>query len=257
VSMITPTLMKFAHQHRDAVLSLLSPSWTADDFDQFVKGLVSLVDKQEDIPQVCHAIREGFLSHHSLVEVETCYRHLHKYLKQKPITNNSPKRRRAISKPEPVNPSMVSSIPSPSDGPLPAMGGLTLNSPPTSFSFLTHQMQNHNNHNNHNSNQNPSHMTSPFTYGVPSNSNSAPNTVGSGHPSTLSFSSGALMRPHVEYGTVPSVMDMDLNSPALSLNSLGTLAPPAWNSLSFSFDLQSVPPSLGIQQGAPMVSSHN
>jgi SHAQKYF class myb-like DNA-binding protein len=244
VSMITPTLMKFAHQHRDAVLSLLSPSWTADDFDQFVKGLVALVDKQEDITQVCHAIREGFLSHHSLNEVETCYRHLHKFLKQKPITN-SPKRRRAISKPECVHPSTLASISSPSDGPLPAMGGLSLNSPPSGFSFLTATP---------NTNQN---MTNHFQYPIigASLGNMQNNSGGVSLPSTLSFS-GGLMRPPVEYGTVPSVMDMDLAAPALSLNSMGTLAPPPWNSLSFSFDLQNVPPSLGLPQ-APLVSSHN
>lgn len=265
VSMITPTLMKFAHQHRDAVLSLLSPSWTADDFDQFVKGLVALVDKQEDITQVCHAIREGFLSHHSLNEVETCYRHLHKFLKQKPITN-SPKRRRAISKPEPVNPSLVSSIPSPSDGPLPAMGGLSLNSPPTTFSFLSSNPTHHHNH-SHGS-MTTTTTSSHFQYpsiggGLGMNMQNNQSNSGGGNnngnlPSTLSFS-GGLMRPPVEYGTVPSVMDMELAAPSLSLNSMGNLAPPPpWNSLSFSFDLQSVPPSsIGLSQGATLVSSHN
>jgi hypothetical protein len=235
--MITPTLMKFAHQHRDAVLSLLSPSWTSDDFDQFVKGLLALADKQEDITQVCHAIREGYLSHHSLDEVESCYRHLHKFLKQKPITN-SPKRRRAISKPE--------MLASPVDGPLPAMGGLSLNSPPSGnpFSFL--------------SNSAPSSPTG-FQYpSIGANLHGLPTSTSSVLPGTVSFS-GGLMRPPMEYGTVPSVMDMDLSAPSLSMNSMNAIGSlgHSWNSLAFSFDLQNVPHSLGLPPGTPLVSSHN
>jgi SHAQKYF class myb-like DNA-binding protein len=272
VSMITPTLMKFAHQHRDAVLSMLSPSWTADDFDQFVKGLVALVDKQEDITQVCHAIREGFLSHHTLDEVETCYRHLHKFLKQKPVTS-SPKRRRAISKPECLHMGMGMSmgISSPGmDGPLPAMGGLSLNpssSSGNSFSFL-------NNGNNGNSTMAGFQYPTIANVGLngisPNTNNHAHNSNGNGvHPIGLS----TFMRPPVnvnvngvEYAGVPSmpsVMDMDLNTPSLSMNSMGSLGSHSWNSLSFSFDLQNVNPpvpSLGLhssQQGAPLVSSHN
>jgi hypothetical protein len=248
--MITPTLMKFSHQHRDAVLALLSPSWTSDDFDQFVKGLVASVDKQEDVTQVCHAIREGFLSHHSLTDVETCYRHLHKFLRQKPLTS-SPKRRRSSSKPEPV------SSPMGMDGPLPAVGSMSssLGNP---FSFLNNTTHLGANFQYPTITPSLSGMSSSNNSNVNSNSNSNSNGNGPNLPSSLNFS--GLIRPPVEYGTVPSmssVMDMDLAGPSpLSVNSLGPMS--SWNSLAFSFDLQSVPPSLGLpSQASALVSSHN
>lgn len=99
---ITPAQAKLSGEHRDAVLSALPATWTNDDFDQFVKGLMANSDKQDmDVTHMCRAICENFLSHHSVDEVEICYRQLQKCVKQKSFSISSPKRRRANSKGEP------------------------------------------------------------------------------------------------------------------------------------------------------------
>jgi len=99
---ITPAQAKLSGEHREAVLSALPATWTNDDYDQFVKGLVANADKQDmDVTHMCRAICENFLSHHPVDEVETCYRQLQKCVRQKSFSVSSPKRRRANSKGEP------------------------------------------------------------------------------------------------------------------------------------------------------------
>lgn len=98
---IAPAQAKLSSEHREAVLSALPGSWNNDDYDQFVKGLTSYCDKPDmDMNSMCRAICDHYLSHHSVEEVETCYRQLQKCLKQKSAAMSSPKRRRANSKGE-------------------------------------------------------------------------------------------------------------------------------------------------------------
>jgi hypothetical protein len=58
---------------------------------------------------------------------------------------------------------------------------------------------------------------------------------------------------------MPSVIDMDLATPSLSLNSMNSIGSlgHSWNSLAFSFDLQNVPHSIGLPPQGALVSSHN
>jgi len=111
-SLISTAQARLAVQHRDSVLAGLPSTWTVEDYDQFVKGLLALGDKQDDVISTCRAIREQYLSHHMPEEVEMCYRNLMKMMKNKNILLGSPKRRRTNSRPEPlVLPPGVSNAP--------------------------------------------------------------------------------------------------------------------------------------------------
>lgn len=48
-SFITVAQARSAAQHRDSVLVGLPSSWTIEDYDQFMKGLLSMADKQDDV----------------------------------------------------------------------------------------------------------------------------------------------------------------------------------------------------------------
>lgn len=99
-SLINSSQARLAALHRDVLLVNL-PSWTVEDYELFTKGLVSLADRQDDIPVVCRTIHNQYLAHHSLEEVEGCYRNLLKVIKAKSLATASPKRRRTNSRPEP------------------------------------------------------------------------------------------------------------------------------------------------------------
>lgn len=104
-SFITVAQARLAAQARDSVLVGLPPTWTVEDYDTFMKGLLALADKQEDVSTLCRSIREQYLPHHTPDEVELCYRNVLKNIKQKPIVG-SPKRRRTNSRPEPLTSSL-------------------------------------------------------------------------------------------------------------------------------------------------------
>jgi len=259
-SLIAPSLGKFATQHKDAVLAE-HPSWSSEDYDQFVKGLLSLIDKQEDLSQACRAIREGYLSHISIDDVESCYRLLNRLLKQKPVPPaalSSPKRRRT-SKPElPIN--LINN-----EGPLPAMGSMPSlnNNAFSSFSGMSNMAgglppPQYMNNSNINTSNNSSVTLLPFQPPL-------------GGLMNMNMNIGGSMRPILDYNGMPpgplqmgsvnlgmsslgmgmSMMDVSSNVPS-SQNQGG------WNSLAFSFDLhQNQPSSLSLPQGAPLVSSHN
>lgn len=89
-----------AQQHRDAVLVALPATWTADDYEQFTRALSALADRTDlpDQAACCRLIREQYLPHHPLDEVEAAYRQLLKLVRQKSSVS-SPKRRRSSKDP--------------------------------------------------------------------------------------------------------------------------------------------------------------
>lgn len=103
-SFITVAQARLAAQHRDSVLVGLPPTWTIEDYDQFMKGLLSMADKHDDVQTLCRLIREQYLPHHTPDEVELCYRNVLRNIKHKPLS--SPKRRRTNSRPEPLSSSL-------------------------------------------------------------------------------------------------------------------------------------------------------
>jgi len=96
-SFITVAQARLAAQHRDSVLVGLPPTWTVEDYDQFMKGLLSMADKHDDVQTLCRLIREQYLPHHTPDEVELCYRNVLRNIKTKPLQSGSPKRRRTNS----------------------------------------------------------------------------------------------------------------------------------------------------------------
>lgn len=100
-SFITVAQARLAAQHRDSVLVGLPSTWTIEDYDLFMKGLLSMADKQDDVQTLCRTIREQYLPHHTPDEVEVCYKNVLRNIKHKPIVG-SPKRRRTNSRPEPL-----------------------------------------------------------------------------------------------------------------------------------------------------------
>lgn len=104
-SFITVAQARLAAQHRDSVLVGLPPTWTIEDYDQFMKGLLSMADKHDDVQTLCRLIREQYLPHHTPDEVELCYRNVLRNIKHKPLAG-SPKRRRTNSRPEPLSSSL-------------------------------------------------------------------------------------------------------------------------------------------------------
>lgn len=104
-SFITVAQARTAAQHRESVLVGLPPTWTIEDYDQFMKALLSMADKQDDVQSLCRTIREQYLPHHSAEEVEQCYKNVLRNIKHKPLAG-SPKRRRTNSRPEPLSSSL-------------------------------------------------------------------------------------------------------------------------------------------------------
>jgi len=262
-SLIAPAMGKFAAQNQSAVLAEL-PSFSADDYELFSKGLNSVIDnKHEDITQVCRAIRDGFLPHLPLEEVENCYRQLHKILKQKPavlavVPVGSPKRRRT-SKPElPIN------MPLMNEGPLPNI----LSSGSNNFASFMGGMSNisgsslpppqyMNTNSNNNTNNNSSVTLLPFQpplmgMNTNMNMNMRPMSLDySGMPSMAS-----LQISNMGMGGLNNMGMLDLGSP--NFTSSNSSSPHHWNNFALSFDLhQNAPSSLSIPQGAPLVSSLN
>jgi len=103
-SFITVAQARLAAQHRDSVLVGLPPTWSMEDYDLFMKGLLSMADKHDDVQALCRLIREQYLPHHTPDEVELCYRNVLRNIKHKPLA--SPKRRRTNSRPEPLSSSL-------------------------------------------------------------------------------------------------------------------------------------------------------
>lgn len=271
-SLISPTMGKFAAQYQSAVLAEL-PTWSAEDYEQFSKGLVSVIEKQDDIGQICRSIRDGYIPHRTVEDVELCYKQLHKIIKQKPVALittpiGSPKRRRT-SKPE-----LPVSMPLISEGPLPAMGSM----PPISNNFTTFMSNlpnmsgaplpppsqyvntnsvNNANNSNSNNNNNSSVTLLPFQ----------PPQLGG----LMNMNMGMNMRPLLDYSNMPSMQSLQINNMGMGMSNMtmmdiGSPNLPSsnsssshqWNSLALSFDLhQNAPPSLSLPQGAPLVSSLN
>lgn len=256
-SLIAPTMGKNALIHQSAVLAEL-PNWSNEDYEQFAKGLLSLIDKQEDIGQVCRAIRDGFVPHRSIEDVEMCYKQLHKIIKAKPaalipVPIGSPKRRRT-SKPElPLN------MPTISEGPLPAMGAMP---PINGFVPFMGSM----------SNVSGSPLPPPPQYMNPNSINNHNNSNAPNSPVTLvpfQPQMGGLMnmnvmnmRPLMDYNNVPSMQALQISNLGMGMSNLAMMdigspsLPPSnssnhqWNSLALSFDLhQNAPSSLGLTQG--------
>jgi len=262
-SLISPTMAKVASQYQSAVLAEL-PSWHAEDYEQFSKGLLSVIDKQEDIPQICRAIRDGFLSHRTVEDVEGCYKQLHKTIKQKPAALvaapvGSPKRRRT-SKPE-----LPISMPLISEGPLPAMGSMPPINSTNNFTTFMSSLPNMSGTplpppqyvNNINSSNNSSVTLLPFQ----------PPQLGG--LMNMNMSMGMNMRPLLDYNNMPSMQSMQINNMGMGMSNMtmmdiGSPNLPSnsssshqWNSLALSFDLHQNAPSLSLPQGAPLVSSLN
>jgi len=276
-SLIAPAMGKCALQHQAAVLAEL-PNWSSEDYEQFAKGLLSLIDKQHDldIGQVCRAIRDGFVPHRTIEDVEMCYKQLHKILKQKPAALvaapiGSPKRRRT-SKPElPIN------MPTINEGPLPAMGSMPHISGNSFVPFMGNipnvsgsplppppQYMNTNSINTHNNSSSSSHPNSPVTL-LPFQPPQMGNLM------NMNVNMSMNMRPTMmDYGNVPSMQALQISNLGMGMSNLGMMdigspsLPPSnssnhqWNSLALSFDLhQNAPSSLGLPQGAPLVPSLN
>lgn len=259
-SLIAPAMGKCAMQHQPAVLAEL-PNWSSEDYEQFAKGLLVLCDKQEDIGQVCRAIRDGYVPHRTIEDVEMCYKQLHKIIKAKPAVLviapiGSPKRRRT-SKPElPINLTTIN------EGPLPAMGSMPpINGGNTNFvpfmgsvsgsALPPPQYMNTNSiNNNHNNNNTNSPVTLlPFQ----------PSQMGS--LMNMNVNMNMNMRPLLDYSNVPSMQALQISNLGMGMSNLGMMdigspsLPPSnsqnhqqWNSLALSFDLH---------QGAPLVPSLN
>lgn len=245
-SLITPTLGKSASNHREAVLAEL-PAWTVEDYDLFVKGLLANVDKQqEDIPQIAKCIQEGYVPHMNVDDVEACYKLVHKLLKQKPVlppTMSSPKRRRT-SKPElPVG---LPTLNMGGDGPLPAMGAMTLGGGPGSpfTSFMGSVSSNASPNISH---QYGSNFSSSAGTLMPFQSMGSPLlnlNMGSGSggaPLRMEYPPMHQMSNTSNMGLSNMMTTLDISSVAPSTQSHS-----GWNPLAYPFDLH---------QGAPLVSS--
>lgn len=266
-SLISPVMGKYVIQYQTSVLAEL-PSWSVEDYELFSKGLISVLDKQDDIGQVCRTIRDGFLPHRSIEDVEACYKLLHKLIKSKPValvsqSIGSPKRRRT-SKPE-----LPISMPQISEGPLPAIAPIgntiapaannTINAGNNFTTFMANM---------------PSALPPPPQYLSTNNLNMANSSV-----SLLPFQPPQLngmmnmnlnmnMRPIVDYNTMPSMQSLPIHNMGLGLGNMtmmdiGSPNLPSnhathWNSLALSFDLhQNSPSALSLPQGAPLISSLN
>lgn len=160
-SFITVAQARLAAQARDSVLVGLPPTWTVEDYDTFMKGLLALADKQEDVSTLCRSIREQYLPHHTPDEVEVCYRNVLKNIKQKPIVG-SPKRRRTNSRPEPLTSSLGVSAFAPSF-PVPPVSTLASSFPfrQQQNALAQQQQQQHNMQSSFGSSP-PSHPNSPL-----------------------------------------------------------------------------------------------
>jgi len=259
-SLITPTMGKYAVQQQSAVLAEL-PSWSVEDYEQFCKGLSTIIDKQEDLSQICRSIRDAYLPHLSLDDIEACYRTLHKVLKTKPIITpsvGSPKRRRTSKGELPISMPLINE-----NGPLPNI----MNS------------NNNNNGNNGNSNFSPfmanvanvpgSPLSAHQQYVQSNNINHNHGNNNNGSVTLLPFQMNAMnMRPMntmtLDYGNMPPVASLQVNSLGLGMSNLGMLdmpnsnPNPHWNTSYLSFDLhQNTPSVLSLPQGTPLVSSLN
>lgn len=262
-SLISPTMGKLASQYQSAVLAEL-PSWSVEEYEQFSKGLLAVLDKQEDIGQACRVIRDGYLPHRTVEDVEACYKQLHKIIKQKPAALvptplGSPKRRRT-SKPE-----LPISMPLISEGPLPAMVPIPPIATASSGNFSTFMGNLPNmsgaplpppqyvNANINNSSSNSSVTLLPFQ----------PPQMGG----LMNMNMGMNVRPLLDYSNMPSVQSLPIHSMGMGISNLtmmdiGSPLPSSssshqWNSLALSFDLHQNAPSLSLPQGAPLISSLN
>lgn len=267
-SLISPTMGKLAAQYQSAVLAEL-PSWSAEDYEQFSKGLLALIDKHDDIAQICRAIQAGYLPHRSSEDVEVCYKQLHKIIKQKPVALitapvGSPKRRRT-SKPE-----LPISMPLISEGPLPAMGSMP---PISSSSNFTAFMSNLPNMSGAPLPPPPQYVSN--SLGSTTNNNSSVTLLPFQPPQlgglmNMNMNMGMNVRPLLDYNNMPSMQSLQINNMGMGMSNMtmmdiGSPNLPSsnsssshqWNSLALSFDLHQNAPSLSLPQGAPLVSSLN
>lgn len=265
-SLIAPAMGKCAMQHQAAVLAEL-PNWSTEEYEQFAKGLLSLIDKTDlDIGQVCRSIRDSFVPHRSVEDVEMCYKQLHKIIKQKPVVLiapiGSPKRRRT-SKPElPINLQSINegaamgAMPTQSNnsfvpfmGNMPTMSGSPLPPPPQ---YMNTNSINTNNHSNSNSPVTLLPFQPPQMGGL----------------MNMNVNMNMNMRHVMDYNTVPSMQALQISNLGMGMSNLGMMdiGTPSlsasnspnhqWNSLALSFDLHQNA-SLGLPQGAPLVPSLN
>jgi SHAQKYF class myb-like DNA-binding protein len=263
-SLITPTMGKLAAQFQSAVLAELL-TWNAEDYEQFSKGLNAVIEKQDDIAQICRSIRDGYLPQRTAEDIEVCYKQLHKLIKAKPAALipapiGSPKRRRT-SKPEPpINMPMIS------EGTLPALGAVPPINGSTNFATFVNALPN----------MSGSSLPPPqYVSANGLNGSNSPVTLLPFQPPQL----GALMnmnmtmnmnmRPVVDYGSLSSMQPLQINSMNMGLGNMtvmdiGSPSLPSassshqWNSLALSFDLhQNGSPSISLPHGAPLVPSLN
>jgi len=266
-SLISPTMAKVASQYQSAVLAEL-PLWHAEDYEQFSKGLLSVIDKQDDISLICRFIRDGFLPNRTAEDVEVCYKQLHKIIKQKPAALltapvGSPKRRRT-SKPE-----LPISIPLISEGPLPAMGSMPPINSSNNFTTFMSSLPN----------MTGPPLPPPQYVNTSSSNNNINNSSNNSSVTLLPFqppqlgglmNMGMNMRPLLDYSNMPSMQSLQINNMGMGMSNMtmmdiGSPNIPSsnsssshqWNSLALSFDLHQNAPSLSLPQGAPLVSSLN
>lgn len=210
-SFITVAQARLAAQARDSVLVGLPPTWVVEDYDLFMKGLLALADKQEDVGSLCRAIREQYLPHHTPDEVEMCYRNVLKNIKQKPIVG-SPKRRRTNSRPEPLTAPLNAAVAfAPTTFLVPSSAG----SLGSTFPFQRGGNGGGNSHSHHSSfgSSPPSHPSSPLTqsHGSPAVMRGSPYGNSSAEPY------GSLSSAPLE---LPILSDLNISglSPIMSAN---------------------------------------
>lgn len=200
-SFITVQQARTAAQHRESVLVGLPPTWSVEDYDVFMKGLLSMADKQDDVQTMCRSIRDQYLPHHSSEEIEICYRNTLRNIKHKPLAG-SPKRRRTNSRPEPLSSSLgIAATLSPS---FPVHSAALSSSLASSFPFRNHSLSPPSANPPQAFNSSPSH--SPL---IQSQSMHSPN------------SHAVRPSPFADYGQLPNGMEFPLLSD-LSLNGVIT-----------------------------------
>jgi SHAQKYF class myb-like DNA-binding protein len=280
-SFISVAQARLAAQHRDSVLVGLPPTWTVEDYDCFMKGLLSMADKQDDVQTLCRLIREQYLPHHTPDEVELCYRNVLRDIKHKPLAG-SPKRRRTNSRPEPLSSSLGLAAHLSPSFPVPPVSTLassfpfrnsvhsptSTNSPNQGYSSspsspLAHSQSMHS----------PNNMRSPFSeYGQlpngmefpllgelnlngvpmnhsPANNINSMNHMGQMNPNTMPPNSGPNnMQAQMQGLSILPNSPQNLNSNPITPSSL-------WggNALPFSFDAL-MSGNVGLSQAMPLVS---
>jgi len=294
-TLISGSQARHAQQHRDAVLVALPATWTADDYEQFTRSLFAIADRTDlpDQAACCRVIREQYLPHHPLDEVEVAYRQLLKLVRQKPSVS-SPKRRRSskdslvasgspLPSVSPPNPNTYSfhvgqgtgnlSAFSPvaaAQGTLPLQqyhpmgtGSLlpshSLPQAPHSQSSVLLAMPQPNPHQGGSLGR-LGGMNQPQGHAVSGNVNAGPISVSVSIPGSGSAAPRTLaLAPMSEYVELPVLGPQGTDLPSMSIMGMGMnmFANNSWGSLAFSFDQMQMGVAPLSQTGPGPIITHN